>query len=195
MTGYRRVGDDTVIETGDFRLAYSGEYMVAGDRWLPTWMEFETDGHDDEPNQYCRVEIIDDAPRLVELGWRVRGNRSEIRQTHLRNTQVSMIVDVLYAMAVIEVRDGKGVADLGEEGSEQDSKIREFLYAMRTERRLTTADYKRAAQVYRDNFHGAPTQAVADAFGVRHRRAGGIVKECRNRGFLSKTTTQGAKKI
>lgn len=194
MAEYRRVGDDTVLETDDFRLAYSGEYLVDGDRWLPTWMEFETDGHD-EPNQYCRVELRDDLPRLVELGWRVREEQAEICQKHLRSTTVTAIVDVLYAMTVVELRDGKPVLNLGEENSEQDKKIQDFLYEMRNERRLTTDDYKRAAQVYSDNFHSAPTKAVAEAFGVRHRRAGYIVAECRRRGFLSKKTEQGKKKI
>jgi len=193
LAEYRRIGDDTILETDDFRMAHSGEYMVAGNRYLPTWFEFETDGHN-EPNQYCRVEIIDDAPRLVELGWRVRENQSEIQQKHLRDTQVAAIVDVLYAMTVIEVRDGKGVTNLGPEGSEQDEKIREFLYGVRTRRRLTPDDYKRAAQVYRDNFRGTPAQAVADEFGVKLRRAGDIIAECRRLDLLPKTK-QGKKKI
>jgi hypothetical protein len=130
---------------------------------MPTWLEFESDGHD-EPNQYCRVEIRNDVPRLVELGWRVSEHQSEIRQKYLRETEVSGILDVLYAMTVVEVRDGKGIPNLGDLRSEQDRRIRDFLYESRLDRgkRLVTNDLLRqVAQVYRANINHAPTQAVA----------------------------------
>ena len=194
MAEYLRVGDDAVIETDDYRLMYSGEVMVAGDKWLPTWLEFETDGHD-EPNQYCRVEIRDDVPRLVELGWRAREHQREIRQKHLRGTEVSAIIDVLYAMTIVEVRDGKGILNLGDVGSEQDRRIRDFLYESRLDKgkRLVTDQLLRqVADVYRTNIDHAPTQAVARTFAVKSRMASKYVQQARDRGLLP-PTTQGKK--
>lgn len=194
MAQYQRFGDDQVIETDDFRLMFSGECMAIDGNYLPVWMEFETDGHDG-PNQFCRVEIRDDIPCLVELGWRARENQSEIKQQHLRDTQVSAILDVLYAMTVVEIRDGRPVLNLGDEGSEQDRKIRDFLFEQRLGKgktAITTERLKQVASVYRDNIAHAPTQAVGRTFGLKPRMASKLVQEARDRGFLP-PTTQGKK--
>jgi hypothetical protein len=194
LARYADIGDDTVVETDDYRLAWSGEYMVVGNRWLPTWLEFETDGHD-EPNSYCRVEIRDDVPRLVELGWRVREHQSEIRQKYLRETNVAAIVDVLYAMTITEVRDGEAILNLGAQGSDQDRKIRGFLGELRLgkgKRTITSELLRQVADVYRANIDHAPTEAVARTFGVRSRMASGYVQRAREYGFLP-PTKQGKK--
>jgi hypothetical protein len=191
---YQVFDDDQVIETDDFRLMFSGECMVVDGKYLPVWMEFETDGHDG-PNQFCRVEIRDDVPRLVELGWRAREHQSEIKQQNLRDTQVAAILDVLYAMTVVEIRDGKPILNLGDEGSEQDRKIRDFLFEQRLRKgktAITTERLKQVASVYRANISHAPTQAVGRTFGVKPRMASKLVQEARDRGFLP-PTTQGKK--
>lgn len=204
MEGAKRVGefaeyeaetDGQIIEGDGFVLAVSNDYVRAGDKYMPTWMEYATDGYDG-PNQFCRVELRDDIPRLVELTWSATENQTEIRQKHLRDTNVADIIDVLYGMLVIEIRDGEAVLNLGEEGSRQDVEIRNFIADTRLgkgKRRITTELLRQVADVYRANVDTAPTEAVARTFGVKPRMASTYVQKARERGFLP-PTTQGRKK-
>lgn len=194
MARYERLGDDTVAGNDTYKLRWSGEFMAAGNSWLPTWMEFEMNGHD-EPNQYARVEIRDDVPRLVELGWRAGEHQREIRQKDLRETTVSTIVDDVYAMTVIEVRGGEAVLNTGPEGSEQDRRMRDLLEELRVgkgKRKISAPLLEQVANVYRANIDHAPTEAVARTFGVRSRMASNYVQRARERGFLP-PTKQGKK--
>lgn len=186
---FARVGDDVVIETDEFRVHLSGEYRVVGSRFLPTFLEFESDGHA-APNTWTRVELDGEGvPRVVELGWRVRDHQREVRQSDLRGTQVASIIDVLYAGFVVEVRDGEGIPNLGEEGSPQDIAVRHFLEELRSVgKRRVTGDFLRdVAEVYRTNIDHAPTQAVARTYGVKLRQAGDYVRKARERGLLPET--------
>ena len=194
MARYQRLWDDRLAGDDNYKLRISGEYMLAGNSRLPMWMEIEANGHD-EPNLYARVEIRDDVPRLVELGWRASEHQREIRQKDLRETSVATILDEVYAMTIIEVRGGKAVLNLGDEGGEQDRKIRALLDELRVgkgKRRLTTELLRQVADVYRANIDHAPTEAVARTFGVRSRMASGYVQRARERGYLP-PTKQGKK--
>lgn len=192
MAEYVRIHDDGVVEEDDYRLIVSGEYMVIGDRYLPTWLEFESDGHD-EPNQYVRIEIRNEVPQVVELGWRSRDSQREVRQKDIRDYQVATAIDVLYGMVVIEIRDGKPVLNLGAEGSEQDRAIRKFLNeSLKGRRTLTSELARQVAEVYRANIDQAPTAAVAKTFGVKLRQASSYVQDARQRGYLP-PTKQGKK--
>src|SRR5262249_10866590 len=138
----------------------------------------------------------DDVPRLVELGWRAGPGQREIQQKDLREAQISTIIDELYAMWVIDIRDGEPVLNLGDEGSEQDRKIRSLLEGLRLDkgkRRISTEFLKQVADVYRANIAHAPTEAVARTFGVRHRMASVYVQRASERGFLP-PTKQGRKR-
>lgn len=192
MAEYVRIHDDGAIEEDDYRLIVSGEYMVIGDRYLPTWLEFESDGHD-EPNHYVRIEIRNEVPQVVELGWRSRDSQREVRQKDIRDYQVASAIDVLYGMVVIEMRDGKPVLNLGTEGSEQDRAIRKFLNeSLKGRRTLTSELARQVAEVYRANIDQAPTAAVAKTFGVKLRQASSYVQDARQRGYLP-PTKQGKK--
>lgn len=194
--GYLKLSDDdTVIETDAFRVLLSGEYRVIGNRYLPTWFEFESNGYD-APNTWTRVELDDEGvPRVVELGWRVRDHQREVRQSDLRETHVSSIIDVLYAGFIIEVREHEGIANLGGPGSEQQVAIQDFLEELRSpgKRRVTGDFLREVADVYRTNIDHAPTQAVARTYGVKLRQAGDYVKKARDRGFLPPTKQGRAK--
>jgi len=158
---------------------------------LPTWVEFELDGHD-EPDFHCRVEIRDMVPRLVELGWRARENQSEIRQKHLREAEVSTVVNAVHGSWVVEIRDDEGIPGIDDEQSQI---IRGLLHDLRAGRRHVNAELLRqVAAVYPANFDDAPPQAVARTFGVKQRMAHEYVRRARERGFLP-PTTQGKKKI
>ena len=194
MALYVRLGDDRIAENDNYRLKISGEFVHVADSWLPTWIEFEVRGHDG-PNQRARVEIRDDVPRLVELCWCAGEHQREIRQNDLRQASVAKLLDDVYAMTVIEVRDGEAVLNLGPEGSEQDKKMRTLLEELRVDkgkRRISTELLRQVAEVYRANFDHAPTEAVARTFGVRSRMASSYVQRARERGFLP-PTKQGKK--
>lgn len=194
MTRYQRLWDDRLAGNDNYTIRISGEYMLAGNSWLPTWVEIEVNGHN-EPNLFARVEIRDDVPRLVELGWRASEHQREIRQKDLREQSVATILDDVYAMTIIEVRDGEAVLNVGAEGSEQDQKMRDLLEELRVgkgKRRISTELLRQVADVYRANIDQAPTEAVARTFGVRSRMASSYVQRARERDFLP-PTTQGKK--
>lgn len=212
MATYHHVSEPETIEDDGLRFRVSGDYMAVGEnmvplaegewmpspRMLPTWVEFEFCGQD-EPDFYCRVELRDDVPRMVELGWRARENQSEIRQKHLREAEVADLVNIVYGTWVVELRDvwrdKPGMALHAEIDSEQMRVIRGFLHDLRAGRRhVNTELLRQVAEVYRANFDNAPAQAVARTFGVKQRMAHEYVRRARERGFLP-PTTQGKKKI
>ncbi|SBS73712.1 hypothetical protein MHPYR_180007 [uncultured Mycobacterium sp.] len=166
-------------------------------RFLPTWVEFDLFGRD-EPDLHCRVELRDGVPKLVELSYRANESQSEIRQKHLRETELASLVNTVYRNWIREVRDvwrdhsgGFGVPAVGEE---QDRILRNVVYDMKAGRRHINAELlSQVAEVYRDNFDHAPAEAVARVFGVRPRMAHEYIKRARERGFLP-PTTQGKKK-
>lgn len=63
---------------------------------------------------------------------------------------------------------------------------------MRSRRQTITDDLLRqVADVYEENLHSAPTQAVADHFGISKSAADKRVKRARDAGFISKTFKTG----
>ena len=166
-------------------------------RFLPAWVEFELDGRD-EPDFHCRIELRDDVPRLIELGYRARENQKEIRQKHLRATEIAEIVNTVYRQWIIEVsdvwRDKPGIA-IPAIDDDQHRIVRDLVYDLRAGRRHVNSQLLRqVAEVYRANFDKAPAEAVARTFGVKPRMAHEYVRRARERGFLP-PTTQGKKKI
>lgn len=176
-------------------------------RFFPTWVEFELRGRG-YPDFHCRIELRGDIPRMVEFGWRSTEDQPEIRQKHLRALEVAAVLDMVYGMWVIEVRDlwrdrdgiavPTGIAvpdfDTGFD-AEQVRVVHGLLYDMRAGRRhVDAALLRQVAEVYRANFDKAPAEAVARTFGVKPRMASEYVRRARERGFLP-PTTQGKKKI
>jgi hypothetical protein len=195
LAEYEAERNAAVIKGDGFVLAVSNDYVKAGGKYMPMWMEYAEDGHDG-PDRFCRVELRDDIPRLVELTYSAAESQTEVRQKHLRDTNIADLIDVLYGMLVIEIRDGEAVLNLGELGSRQDVEIRNFLADTRMgkgKRRITDELLRQVAEVYRANIDNAPTEAVARTFGQRTRQASTYVQKARERGYLP-PTTQGRKK-
>lgn len=167
-------------------------------RFLPAWVEFNLDGGN-EPDFHCRIELRDGAPRLVEIGYKSREGQAEIRQKHLRATEVSGFMNTAYRHWIIEVRDiwrddpgGFAVPAIGEE---QHRVLRNLVYDLRLGRsHVDTELLRQVAEVYRANFDKAPAAAVAEKFGVKLRMAHEYVRRAREREFLP-PTTQGKKQI
>jgi hypothetical protein len=166
-------------------------------RLLPAWVEFDLYGRD-EPDFRCRIELRDEVPRLVELGWRANENQNEIRQKHLRAAEIADLVNTVYRSQVFEVRDvwrdkpGMAIPTISDE---QNRIIRNLVHDMRAGRRhVNTEMLRQVAEVYRANFDEAPAEAVARTFGVKQRMAHEYVRRARERGFLP-PTTQGKKRV
>lgn len=184
---------DTNEQGCEYRV--STQFEVFDGRRMPLWVEVESVSRKQdlgEPSWFARVELHDGKPKIVNIGFESGDGEREVKYPDFRRTHSA--VYVFYAAFVAELGpDGEPIRRFDKES---EIRVADFIEQRRTgRRRLKTEDYKYAAQVYRDNFDGTPTQAVADAFDVGIRRAGDIVKQCRVRGFLSKETKQGKKKI
>lgn len=171
----------------------SKAFSVIDGKRMPAWLEIEgavNDENIDQPLWGARIELRDGVPKIANIGFASLDHGREVKPSDFQKLRA--VVYVFYSAFCGEIGpDGEPIyrTTQAEEG-----RIAEFLEGRRTGRqRLKTDDYKRAAQVYRDNFEDTPTQAVADAFGVGIRQAGNIVAECRRRGFLP-ATKQGRKK-
>lgn len=173
----------------------STAFEIVKGRRMPLWLELESVWQQEdlgEPMWFARVELRDGVPKIANIGFVSEEGEREVKWTDYRRTRSAIYV--FYSAFCAELgQDGDPVPRFDKTSKQR---INDFIEERRTgRRRLKTDDYKHAAQVYRDNFDGTPTQAVADEFGVGIRRAGEIVSECRRRSFLSKTTKQGKKKI
>jgi hypothetical protein len=154
-------------------------------------MECIQKGHDEEPDLYARVEIRDDVPRLVELGWRAAKRQREIQQKDLRTTQIAKILDNVYGPTVVPIQDGLALLNTGPEGSEADRMVRSLLEEIRAgkgKRKITPEFLQQVAAVYRAHSGRKPTQMVARTFDVEHRQASNYVQLARERGFLAPST-------
>ena len=191
-------GTDSVCAT-----RVSTAFEIINGRRMPIWLELEelTGMHNiRQPTWFARVELVmqhtpdgkhapTPVPRIVELGFDTHPDGPELRTADLSRARSAAYN--FYAAFCAEIdSDGNPIY---RKSVVEERAIRDFVEAQHTGRqRLTTGDYLRAAQIYRDNFDGTPTGAVAKEFGVKVRQAGNIVAECRRRGFLP-PTKQGKK--
>ncbi|MCF6391043.1 hypothetical protein L2K20_29135 [Mycobacterium sp. MBM] len=170
---------------------------------VPKWIELDTSGGA-EPDRHVRVELRDGSPVLTELSWKAGPGQGEIRQKHLKQTEIAKLVTDL-VVSVMPTTDLVPVdSDLGriEEAPEvaalRQSKAaaRKFVDRQRLARarRVITPELlQEVAKVYRDNINGAPTKAVGEMFNVQPRQASKYVDAARQRGFLP-ATVRGQKK-
>jgi hypothetical protein len=200
-----RVGEDGDIKDADYgvHLRVSGEYEVIHDRYMPTWLEVTIEGRDG-PNTFGRIEVRDGRPKVVAISMWSTPGQGEIKQKHLRSTQISSLLDELYPGFVMRVdRDNNLVElavhpELAARGKDPQGfyDARRFIDQLRTgagNRVITPELLKSVADVYRRNINHAPTQAVARTFGVKPRMASNYVDRARQAGYLP-PTKQGKKK-
>lgn len=192
------VDGPSVIESERWRIRVARDYEVVVDnagreRHMPQWMEVEFFGYS-EPNAWARVELRDKVPRLVELGWRAGVEAREIKPVDIRGHDLNAIVDDLYATFILTVDHDERLV-YHQAGAETiEPALRTLLDDRRSARpRITGALLEDVAKVYRANIQHAPTEAVAKAFGVKHRTATNYVKQARDRGLLPPTKQGRAK--
>ncbi|MDT5370200.1 MAG: hypothetical protein QOC62_4631 [Mycobacterium sp.] len=200
----KKLGPDAEIADTDlgFLLKHSGEYEVIGDFWMPLWVEWRTTGYDG-PDLLARMEVRNSKPELVRLEWSsIQDYKREIRQRDLRAMEVSGLVEVLYAGLTFHADSRTGALERGTGATEEGDNPPAFYAAKRfIERQRRPEGYRKitpdflqlVADVYLRNIDGAPTQAVAKAFGVKPRMASVYVERAEKLGLLP-TTTQGKKR-
>ena len=181
-------------EEEGYAVAWSGEYEVIENFWIPTWIEFTTFGSDD-PDTLIRVELRDGSPQVVRLDWTSQPGQSEIKEKHLRRIEVEGFATALVAMATYhydpETHEVRRSTD--DRVFSLASKFVERQRLPRELRVITDSFLQAVAEVYRRNIGHAPTQAVAKTFGVRSRMASHYVDRARKAGHLP-PTSQGKKK-
>jgi hypothetical protein len=80
---------------------------------VPTWIELTTSGGAD-PDMRIRVELRDGAPQIVELAWTSQPHQSEIRQKHLRQTDLVKLATDLVS-STLATDNPSGGTNVGEQ--------------------------------------------------------------------------------
>ena len=178
-----------VVQTEQFKVTV-GKYVKVGPLAMPSFVEAEFFGFD-EPDSWARIELRDNVPRIVEVGWRSAPNAREVQSKDIRALDFSYLIDTLYTAAIRY----ESMADRSPDGDADFERFaRNYLQERRTGKRRITGDFlQQVAEVYRANIDHAPTDAVARTFGVRSRQAGKYVEKARERGLISQTKQGRAK--
>jgi hypothetical protein len=190
-----RADSDVEVEVDGVQLRWSGTYQSVEDRMVPTWVEIEAAGDDQGPGQFARVELRDGVPCCTELSLRSPTGRRGIRQTDLRQIEVSSLVDsLLPGLSLLMISDEAGRVD---DVLVQRPDTADFFAARRVLQRarsgaavrsITPELLTRVAQIYRENLDGKPTRAVREHFMVGERMASDYVQRARAAGLLPPTT-------
>lgn len=210
---FRQEGHRVVMSTSNEQETVkrvADETELLEDVAVPRSIELTTSGGAD-PDMYVRVELRDGSPVLTELAWKSGPHQKEIRQKHLRQTDVAKLVTDL-VISTIRRERGLSTAALRERLAEEvdvevikelkrvrqqsEDAARRFVERQRLprERRVMTDDFlQKVAEVYREHIDGAPTKVVGETFGVQPRMASKYVDRARQKGFLP-PTVRGQKK-
>jgi hypothetical protein len=174
-----------------FAVRASGEYVPVGDRLVPSMVELELNGDATSPTSTVRVEVRDGAPRVVEMRFHAKPGQGEVRQAHLRETQLEAMVELVaaFAVRVVSFDDGTGVvqSSLSPEG-EVWSESLDSLRRARANRKVTPELLQEVAAVYREHLATGPTKAVRARFFVSQRMASNYVQRARRAGLLPPTS-------
>lgn len=158
---------------------------------VPAWVKERRHGVEG-PDVVVKVAIRDGSPELVQLSFEVQPGQSEVREKHLRKLEVNWLATDLYSVFV---------AEFGEDPSRDESDRAMRVAEKFVERQRRPREYRvlnddvlqKVAEIYRANFHHAPTKAVAKHFGIKERMASEYVVRARKANHLP-PTKQGQKK-
>lgn len=196
---YAATADDDQI----LRRLYATTTETVEGTTVPAWIALEIVGGAD-PDMKLRIEIRDGVAEVVEVAWTSQPHQNPIRPKHLRQTNLDRMAADLLASAIGVKREvAQEVAEKVAQGDDQEisgavaqlkqarraaRKFAERLQRPREYRDLTPAFLQAVAATYRENIGGAPTKAVAQAYGVGPRQASTYVQRARAAGYLPKTT-------
>lgn len=170
--------------------------VEVGDRAVPAMIDMVFPGVDGQPKLTARFEVVDGYPQCRDLHISSHDDGRGIRPLDIEAIRVNDWTDTVFAAFANDITDrsdGRFIASgpttdmlgtLGDFGRARQGK---------GARKITPAFLQKVADVYRENFDGNPTQAVADTFGVAHRTASLYLTKARAAKLLPATTT-GKKK-
>lgn len=150
--------------------------------------------HDDDPNTpraELMFDVVDGKLRCTGLSLFPAEATGVVTAADLRKIDLEAALKaVARAFSMRTTVDADGgmratVSDLGLFDSTTSADIAVTRALSRTEGRQDKTFLQRVAKVYEDNIERAPTQAVADTFGVAHRTAGLYVQRARRAGLLA----------
>jgi hypothetical protein len=158
-----------------------------GDRWVPRVLlaEVTSPPLGAKPMLRLRLEVVGDRPQCREVCYSSSQDGREIRQGDIDALRIADWIEYLFALA--SHRDA-------ESGLDRLTAIPESMKLVAAARRgngprkVDQAFLEQIAGVYRRNLHDRPTQAVSDAFGIKHSTAAEYVRRARAAGLLPPTT-------
>ena len=163
-----------------------GPYAQVGDREIPQRYEMTWTPGDDEPELAARLvfEVIDGVPQC-------RGVHIESTQhgREIRRADLDLPLEDYLELATVTVGLLPGTTWSQGQQFEIDMSTDPFRRTVQRARRtahrrgLSDEQLREAAELYRTTEH-APTQAVADRFGIPHRTASYWIRRAKDRGML-----------
>jgi hypothetical protein len=154
-----------------------------GDRVIPRRIDVTIPKTGDLPSFSMRMEVRRGVPVCTEVTVRAKDDGREVRTTDLRAVQIEdWLEDVVAAASLHVISESEGSVTAEHRGDADARRaaiktIREARAASR--RKITDELLERVAEVYRENVHDHPTQAVERAFGVSYRTASRYVQMAR----------------
>jgi len=133
---------------------------------------------------HYKFEMQEGVPRCVFVGFGSPPGFEEIRPQDLRNAHIeaalAAILDFFAGTNAQGLRPQKVVRTAGVE-----------LVRKRRRHALTDDVLREVAAIYEESINDAPTQAVADHYGIELRTASLRVKRAREAGYITKTAKAG----
>jgi hypothetical protein len=173
---------------------FNAERARVGDRDLPQRYEMHFEPKDDEPGPALRMvfEILGGVPQCREVHLVSSEHGREIRRTDLRSIALEDHLELATLSVAQPVRDTRREGEVGVgrlvitlDASGLDEYRRTVQSARRTAQRRGPGEpeLREAAEVYQ-SADRAPTVAVAQRFGIKHRTASLWIARARKLGYL-----------
>jgi hypothetical protein len=154
-----------------------------GDRLVPQEIFVYICGGIAQPDLEMKIEVRDGIPQCVELMFRARPDGPEVRDKDLAVVRVGDWLEQIVAQCSL-VRSGPGTWS---KPVDDRSALADITRSRAGRPRISREHLKKVAEVYRRHFDKRPTEAVARAFGVKHRTAARYVQQARAAGYLPDT--------
>ena len=169
------------------------EFVEVGDRLVPPRFHAVLPPWDERVGMRITIEVRAGAPVCRRLEFEAAPDGRDLRPADLA-INLDTVVEAMCASVALQVVDENAEPPhLVVGGSPETPFWNETIRQMRRARvgrpvKLSDERINKAADIYRANVDGRPTEAVAAAFGVAHRTAAKYVMEARTRGFLPATS-------
>jgi hypothetical protein len=179
---------------GHGRATYGDDLSLVGDRMVPSPISVEIRGGPSQPDLSMTIEVRQGIPVWTEVCVRARPDGPEVREKDLSRVHLKLWLEQIVAVASAKVSGVPGQWGVGWSKPVDDASALSDIRQARSGRsRISQERLSKVAEVYRENIHDRPTEAVKRAFDLSHRTAARYVQQARERGLLP-ATSPGKKK-